>query len=125
MLVRDTSAAAIELAGVANKTAEHSGEQTGQQNPEQDIELVLLASAGAIQRLIAERNELRSRAETQQSELTRLRRHVGLVHDSYRRLTTEFVSQFQLIDNALSNFVSEPDRPTVKLTEEQDPAAGS
>ncbi len=123
MLVRDTSAAAIELAGVANKTAEHSGEQTGQQDLEQDMELVLLASAGAIQRLIAERNELRNRAETQQSELTRLRRHVGLVHDSYRRLTTEFVSQFQLIDNAVSNFVSEPDRPTVKLAE--DPAPGS
>jgi len=123
MLVRDTSAAAIELAGIAHKTAERSGEQTGQQDPEQDIELVLLASAGAIQRLIAERNELRSRAETQQSELTRLRRHVTLVHDSYRRLTTEFVSQFQLIDNAVSNFVSEPDRPTVKLAE--DPVPGS
>jgi len=125
MLVRDTSAAAIELAGVANKTAERSGEQPGQQSAEQDIELVLLASAGAIQRLIAERNELRSRAETQQSELSRLRRHVGLVHDSYRRLTTEFVSQFQLIDNAVNNFVNGPDQPTVKLAEEPGSASGA
>ncbi len=115
----------MEIAGVMDEAAGKAGAQTGQQGPEQDIELVLLASAGAIQRLIAERNELRSRAETQESELTRLRRHVGLVHDSYRRLTTEFVTQFQLIDNAVSNFVSEPDKPTVKLAQEQEPASGS
>jgi len=125
MLVRDTSAAAMEIAGVMDEAAGKAGAQTGQQGSEQDIELVLLASAGAIQRLIAERNELRSRAETQESELTRLRRHVGLVHDSYRRLTSEFVTQFQLIDNAVSNFVSEPDKPTVKLAQEQEPASGS
>lgn len=125
MLVRDTSAAAVEMAGVRDKAAGKSNAQTGQHDPEQDIELVLLASAGAIQRLIAERNALRTRAQTQESELTRLRRHAGLVHDSYRRLTTEFVTQFQLIENAVSNFVSEPDKPTVKLAEEQNPAAGS
>ncbi len=125
MLVRDTSAAAMDIAGITDKAAEKPSTRTGQQDLEQDMELVLLASAGAIQRLIAERNELRSRAETQESELTRLRRHVGLVHDSYRRLTTEFVTQFQLIDNAVTKFVSQPDQPTVKLAEEQEPASGS
>jgi hypothetical protein len=123
MLVRDTSAAALDMN--KDKAAGTSNAQTGQHDAEQDIELVLLASAGAIQRLIAERNELRSRAETQESELTRLRRHIALVHDSYRRLTSEFVTQFQLIDNAVTNFVSEPDKPTVKLAEDQGPAFGS
>ena len=86
---------------------------------------MLLASAGAIQRLIAERNTLRSRVEAQERELTRLQRHVTLIHDSYRRLTSEFVTQFQLIESAVSNFVRDPGKPTVTLAEEQDPASDS
>ena len=121
MFGRDTSAAAMEIAGVMGEAVGKSGAQMSQ-GPEQDIELVLLASAGAIQRLIAERNTLRGRAEAQERELERLRRHVTLIHDSYRRLTTEFVTQFQLIDGAVSNFVHEPDKPTVALAEDQEPA---
>jgi hypothetical protein len=33
-------------------------------------------------------------------ELIRLRSHVALIRDSYRRLATEFATQLQLIDNA-------------------------
>ncbi|SRR5436309_2936035 len=73
-----------------------------------DIELVLLASANAIQRLIAERNALRSRVDHLERELTRLRDQSTLVYDSYRRLTTEFVTQFQLIDSAIGDLFREP-----------------
>ena len=104
-------AAAMDIIGVMNEAAEKPSAQIGQLDSDQDIELLLLASAGAIQRLIAERNSLRSRADAQERELTRLRRHVTLFHDSYRRLTTEFVTQFQLIDSAVSNFVLEPTEP--------------
>ncbi len=112
----------MEIAGVAGEAAGKSGAETRHQGAENDIELVLLASAGAIQRLIAERNALRARAEEQERELTYLRRHVALIHDSYRRLTTEFVTQFQLIDSAVSNFVREPGKPAVTLAEDQAPA---
>lgn len=41
-----------------------------------------------------------------------------MLHDSYRKLTTEFVTQFQLIDSAVSNFVREPGKPAVTLVED-------
>jgi hypothetical protein len=79
----------------------------------------LLVAAGAVQRLVAERNALRNRVAAQELELARFRRHSSLIHDSYRKLTTEFVSQFQLIDNAACNFVQgEPLAPAdVSLAE--------
>jgi hypothetical protein len=113
----------MDIAGVDSEAAGKSGAEFRQHGSEQDIELVLLASAGAIQRLIAERNALRLRVEAQERELTRLQRHVALIHDSYRRLTNEFVTQFQLIDNAVSNFVCDPGKPAVALAEDQEPAS--
>jgi hypothetical protein len=83
-----------------------------QLDSDQDIERLLLIGAGAIQRLIAERNALRSRADGLERELTRLRQHVSLIHDTYRRLTTEYVTQFQLIDSAVSDFIREPEPGT-------------
>jgi len=112
----------MDIIGVMNEAAEEPSTQTGQLDAERDIELVLLASAGAIQRLVAERNALRSRADAQERELTRLRHHVTLFHDSYRRLTTEFVTQFQLIDSAVSDFIREPTEPTGTHLAEQEPA---
>jgi hypothetical protein len=70
-----------------------------------------LAAATAIQRLIAERNALRSHAAAQERELTRLRRHIALIRDSYRRLTSEFVTQLQNIDGAVSSVIQEPAEP--------------
>jgi len=104
------------------EAAEKSGAETGHQGPEREIERILLASAGAIQRLIAERNALRNRAEAQERELAQLRRNVTLIHDSYRRLTTEFMNQFQLIDSAVRNFMREPGKPAVTLAEDAEPA---
>lgn len=74
---------------------------------EQDIEL-LLASANAIQRLIDERNALRSRVDTLERELSRLGQQTRAVVSNYRRLATEYVSQFQLIDSEVRNLFPEP-----------------
>lgn len=122
MFGRDDNTA-MDIAGVDSEAAGKSSAEYRQHGSDQDIELVLLASAGAIQRLIAERNALRNRVEAQEGELTRLQRHVALIHDSYRRLTSEFVTQFQLIDNAVSNFVRDPGKPTVTLAEDREPAS--
>jgi hypothetical protein len=112
----------MDIIGVISETAKEPSAQTGQLDSDQDIELLLLASAGAIQRLVAERNALRSRADAQERELTRLRRHVTPIPDSYRRLTTEFVTQFQLIDSAVSSFGLEPTEPAGPHFAEQEPA---
>jgi hypothetical protein len=74
---------------------------------EQDIE-VLLASANAIQRLIYERNALRTRVDTLERELARLGHQTKLIVNSYRRVATEYISQFQLIDSEVSNLFREP-----------------
>ena len=95
--------------------------QIDQLDSVQDIERLLLASAGAIQRLVAERNALRSRVDVQERELTRLRHQTTLIHDSYRRLTTEFVTQFQLIDSAVSDLFREPTESADARPAEQQP----
>ena len=69
----------------------------------QDIEL-LLATAGAIQRLVAERKALRSRVVTLEREL----HQTHLAHDCYRKITTEFITQFQLIDRTVGDLFRAP-----------------
>lgn len=77
------------------------------QHSEPDIEL-LLASANAIQRLIAERKALRDQVTILEIELRSLRQQGMLIHGSYRTLTDEFVTQFKLIDSAVSNLFQAP-----------------
>ena len=95
--------------------------QIDQMESEQDIERVLLSAAGAIQRLVAQRNALRSRVDTLERELTRLRHQTLLIHDSYRTLTTEFITQFQVIDKAIDLF-REPTELAGSGPAEQQPA---
>jgi hypothetical protein len=73
---------------------------------EPDVEF-LLASANSIQRLVGERKGLLERVETLENELKFLRQRTSLVHDSYRKLTNEYVAQLQLIDTAVSNMFEE------------------
>jgi hypothetical protein len=112
------NAVILGIVAMMSEAAEHIDTQFGERGAEQEIERLLLASAGAIQRLVAQRDALRARVEGQERELIRLRHHVTLFHDSYRRLTTEFVTQFQLIDSAVASFVrgpmAHPDTPKVE-----------
>jgi len=67
----------------------HSDEKTVQ---------LALAAADAIQRLVADRKALRSRLSARDAELARLRQHVVLLRDNYRRLASELVSQLEIVD---------------------------
>jgi hypothetical protein len=90
---------------MTSEVAQGAEMQTGRQGAEREVERLLLDAAGALQRLVAERDALKARVETQERELNRLQEHIALFHDSYRRLTSEFIAQSQLIDGAVSRFV--------------------
>jgi hypothetical protein len=82
----------------------------------EETERLALAAADAIHRLVAERNAFRNYAATLERELTRLQRHFTLIRDSYRRLTSEFVTQLQHIDSAAVNVVQAPSGPAESVT---------
>jgi hypothetical protein len=84
--------------------------QIGRRDFDGDEQLAL-AAADAIQRLVAERNALRSQSDAQAQELTHLRRYLTLIRDSYRRLALEFVTQLQHIDSAASAKIAHPTHP--------------
>jgi hypothetical protein len=90
---------------MTSEAVEGAQRQGGGHGAEREIERLLLDAAGALQRLVAERDALKARVEAQERELDRLQQHVTLFHDSYRRLTSEFIAQSQLIDGAVSSFV--------------------
>jgi hypothetical protein len=69
----------------------------------QDVERLLIQIATAIQRFINERNALRVRVENLERELTRMRQQTTLIHEGYKRLSTEFVTQLQFLDNEVAN----------------------
>jgi hypothetical protein len=78
----------------------------------QDVERLALAASEAIQRLIAERHELLGRAGAQERELMRLRvandelrRQITLICDSYMRLTTDFFTQLQHVDQSIRKVI--------------------
>ena len=54
-----------------------------------------LSAVAAIRRLVEERNELRAQLAAQDRELTRVRRSLTSIRETYRRLTCDFVRQLQ------------------------------
>ena len=81
----------------------------------QDVERLLLEAASAIQRLIAERDTLRRDVGVLEGELARLHEQTKLIHDSYRRLATEFSAQLQLLDSGFSDaFQKSPTIPNAR-----------
>jgi hypothetical protein len=99
--------------------AHETNAQIDRQDSNQD-ERLALAAAAAIQRLIAERNALRSQAVAQARELMRLRHHISLIRDSYRRLTAEFVTQLELADSVVSHVLQKPLEPADSPTQAMD-----
>ena len=95
----------------------------GDPGAEREVERLLLDAAGALQRLVAERDTLKARVEAQERELNRLQQHVSLFHDAYRRLTSEFITQSQVIDSAVSRFVGANPQQNEPL--QREPEAGS
>lgn len=72
-----------------------------------NLEKVALAGAEAIQRIIADRDELRNRTNTQQRELVALsainedlRRRIALIRHHYVELGTRILGQLEQFDDA-------------------------
>ena len=91
----------------------------------QDVERLLLEIANAIQRFITERNALRIRVDSLERELTRMRQQTTLIHDGYRRLSTEFVTQLQFLDNEVANMFREVSGSADTRAGEQQSAEGA
>jgi hypothetical protein len=72
-----------------------------------EAENLALAAAEAIKRLVRERRMLRDQLAAQARETKRLRDHVALLRDNYRKLANELIAQLKLIDN----LESEPEPP--------------
>jgi len=90
-----------------------SDEAQAEPRSDEETEQLALAAIEAIKRPIAERNALRSLANTQERELIRLRDHLNLIRNNYRRLANELVTQLELVDC----FDSEVARGTAGLIE--------
>jgi hypothetical protein len=79
----------------------------GTQESDHDLEKVALLGAAAIQRLIADRDDLRNRTTTQQRELVALsainedlRRRIALIRHHYVELGTKILAQLEQFDEA-------------------------
>ena len=87
---------------------------------EATVESMALAGAEAIQHLILERNELRSRTRTQEKELSALRttnedlrRRIGFVHNQYLSLTSKFVAHLNDIDKVIKHSVQDGEQAII------------
>jgi len=67
-------------------------------NSDEDAVQLALAAAEAIKLVVAERTALRNLLTAKEAEVARLREHIGMIRDSYRRLANELVSQIELVD---------------------------
>src|SRR5512147_2135222 len=64
-----------------------------------EAENLALAAADAIKRLVRERQVLRDQLAAQAREIKRLRDHIALLRDNYRKLANELIAQLKLVDN--------------------------
>jgi septal ring factor EnvC (AmiA/AmiB activator) len=63
-----------------------------------EAETLALAAAEAIKRLVRERQVLRDQLAAQARETQRLRDHVTVLRDNYRKLANELIAQLKLLD---------------------------
>jgi hypothetical protein len=63
-----------------------------------EAENLALAAAEAIRRLVHERQALREQLTVQAREIRRLREHVALLRDNYRKLASELITQLKLVE---------------------------
>jgi hypothetical protein len=95
---------------ITKKTSAHArGDES-----EQTVETVALAGAAAIERLIAERDLLKLRANAHQRDLVALskinedlRRCIALVRHNYLELGTKILAQVEQFDDAIRDATSD------------------
>jgi phage shock protein A len=78
-----------------------------------EAENLALAAAEAIRHLIRERQGFRDQLASQAREIKRLREHVMLLRDNYRKLANELIAQLKLVEKLDSE--SEPPAEAAQL----------
>jgi hypothetical protein len=99
---------------------------------DQAIENAALAGAAAIQRLVAERNNLRNRLAAQQRELAamrafneELRRRLYVIHQRYVEVAKKVVGQLEQFDGTIREVVQEGYNGAAPRQEPRSAAAAS
>ncbi len=89
-------------------------EHIGLIDSDQDIETAAVAGAAAVQRLIADRTQLRARLSLQEQELAAsraaqddIRRRLTLLHQRYIELARKVVGQLEQFDVALRDLLQD------------------
>ena len=95
------------IEGLTNVMTPKPQAQASEGEFDETMESVAIAGAAAIQRLIADRDNLRNRANAQQRELValsasneELRRRVALIRHHYVELGTRILTQLEQFDQA-------------------------
>jgi hypothetical protein len=93
-------------------------EHVGLMESDHDIETVAVAGAAAVQRLIADRTQLRARLSLQEQELAAsraaqddLRRRLTLLHQRYIDLARKVVGQLEQFDVAIREVLQDSRQP--------------
>ena len=96
----------------------------GSQESDDDLAKVALQGAAAMQRLIADRDDLRNRTTTQQRELValsaineELRRRIALIRHHYLELGTKILAQLEQFDEAFRESTREKEEKVESFTE--------
>jgi len=86
--------------------------QTCEKSYDDDADSIALAGIGAVERLIAERNNLRQLTEIEERKIASLRAanedletHLSLIRESYLKLALEFITQLQTVDDTINQLV--------------------
>jgi len=74
---------------------------------DQDLETAAVAGAAAVQRLIADRNNLRSQLEASRAAQEEQRRRLGMLHQRYIELARKVVSQLEHFDGTIRGALRE------------------
>lgn len=97
---------------------------------DQSVESAALAGAVAIQRMVAERNGLRSRIGVQEREIAalratndELRRRLVLIHQHYVELAKQIVGRLEQFDGSMREIVQEAHAATPAQHEDAQTAA--
>jgi len=95
------------IEGLSSIMTPRSGDQGLADGSDETVESVALAGAAAIQRLIADRDNLRNHANVQQRDLVALnainedlRRRLALIRHHYVELGTKILTQLEQFDQA-------------------------
>jgi len=74
---------------------------------DEELETAAIAGAAAIQRLVADRNNLRNQLAASRAVQEELRRRLGMLHQRYIELAKKIVAQLQHFDGTMRDAMGE------------------